>query len=250
MSEALADMDKLKVLVVEDHPTVQTLVKAVLEKNGNQVTVAGNAVEGERMALDNNYDMIVLDLRLPDGNGYDICSNIRTNEVTTPVLFLSAEHETDVKIRCLKVGGDDYLTKPFNSEELLARIEAILRRSSAPSSEIELSCDGVKTDLVNRKAYVNGEKIQLTNNEFNLLVYFLRNRNRVVSQEELAKKVWDIHFDTQTNYINVYISYLRKKMREKSEKEYIETVRKKGFIFNCGEKGEKGERVEKEEEGS
>jgi DNA-binding response OmpR family regulator len=231
--------DELDILVVEDDPTVRTLVKAVLEHQGNSVSVAETAVKGEEMALGNEYDMIILDLRLPDGNGYDICSNIRDREIKTPVLFLSAEHETDVKIECLKVGADDYLTKPFNSDELLARIEAIARRSSAQGAEKEITCGDLKVDLIAREMHINESEIQLTNNEFNLLVYLMRNRNRVISQEELAKNVWDIHFDTQTNYINVYISYLRKKIRENTEEEFIETVRKKGFVLRCPD-GKKG----------
>lgn len=226
---------KMEILVVEDDPAVQTLVKAVLSKNGLIPTVAGTAEEAEDKITNGEFGMIILDLRLPDGSGYDICSRLRDEGYTTPVLVLSAEHETDVKIKCLKVGADDYLTKPFNHEELLARIEAISRRSTSQQTDPDLACgnDEVRVDLVGRKAYVNDAEIHLTNNEFNLLVYFLKNQNRVISQEELAKNVWDIHFDTQTNYINVYISYLRKKMREKSDKQYIETVRKKGFVFNC-----------------
>jgi len=234
MSEESAMVVRKEVLIVEDDPTVQTLVKAILSRNGYQVSVTNTAVEGEKLATDNEYDIIVLDLGLPDGNGYDICFNIRNKGISTPVLILSAEHETDVKIKCLKVGADDYLTKPFDGEELIARIEAITRRSNNKGSENELSCGNlIKVDLVRREVKVNGSEVSLTNNEFNLLVYFMKNRNRVISQEELARNVWDIHFDTQTNYINVYISYLRKKIRDKVEGDFIETVRKKGFVFNC-----------------
>ena len=223
----------MKILVVEDDPSVRTLVKAVLEHNGNDVTTVDTATDGQAYAVEQNFDMIILDLGLPDGNGYDVCQYIRDNNVTTPVLVLSAETETDVKIKCLKVGADDYLTKPFNTEELVARIEAITRRSESKGGEQVLTCGDLKVDLLNREFTISGEKVQLTNNEFNLLVYFLKNRNRIITQDELAEKVWDIHFDTQTNYINVYISYLRKKIREYSENDYVETVRKKGFVFRC-----------------
>ncbi|MEX0823306.1 MAG: response regulator transcription factor [Balneolaceae bacterium] len=233
MSTSTDQNNGMNILVVEDDPTVRTLVKAVLEHRGNKVSVAETAAEGERLATENNFNMIILDLRLPDGNGYDICAAIREKEITTPVLVLSAEHETDVKIKVLNVGADDYLTKPFNSDELMARIDAIARRSASKGGEKELVCGQLKVDLIARKMILKGNEIDLTNNEFNLLVYFVKNKGRVISQEELAKNVWDIHFDTQTNYINVYISYLRKKMREFSETDYIETVRKKGFIFQC-----------------
>ncbi len=222
----------MNILVVEDDPSVRTLVKAVLEHNGNTVHTEDTAASGESSAMENEFDMIVLDLGLPDGDGYEVCKNIRDKNITTPVLILSGEQETDVKVKCLKVGADDYLTKPFNTEELIARMEAIKRRSESATDQL-LTCGELKVDLLKREFSINNEKVQLTNNEFNLLVYFLKNKNKIITQEELAEKVWDIHFDTQTNYINVYISYLRKKIREYSEVDYIETIRKKGFTFRC-----------------
>jgi len=222
----------MNILVVEDDPSVRTLVKAVLEHNGNTVHTEDTAASGESSAMENEFDMIVLDLGLPDGDGYEVCKNIRDKNITTPVLILSDEQETDVKVKCLKVGADDYLTKPFNTEELIARMEAIQRRSESATDQL-LACGELKVDLLKREFSINNEKVQLTNNEFNLLVYFLKNKNKIITQEELAEKVWDIHFDTQTNYINVYISYLRKKIREYSEVDYIETIRKKGFTFRC-----------------
>ena len=225
--------DSLDILLVEDDPSIRVLINAVLEKNGNRVTVATTAEEGQGRAMESEFDIIILDLRLPDGNGYDICHNIRKNQIRTPVLFLSAEHETDVKIKCLKVGGDDYLTKPFNNDELIARIEAITRRSLNPAVNNEFACGSLRVDLVGRKTFIGEQEILLTNNEFNLLVYLMKNKNRLVAREELAKNVWDIHFDTQTNYINVYISYLRKKIREHTSEKFIETVRKRGFVLKC-----------------
>ncbi len=222
----------MNILVIEDDPSVRTLVKAVLEHNGNSVETAETIHDGQALATEGNFEMIVLDLGLPDGDGYEMCKEIRDKGVTTPVLILSGEHETDVKVKCLKVGADDYLTKPFNTEELLARLEAIQRRTES-SGDQTLVCGELKVDLLKREFSVNGEVVQLTNNEFNLLVYFIKNKNRIITQEELAEKVWDIHFDTQTNYINVYISYLRKKIREHTETDYIETIRKKGFTFRC-----------------
>lgn len=223
----------MNILVVEDDPSVRTLVKAVLEHNGNTVHTEDTATSGQVSAIEGNFDMIVLDLGLPDGDGYEVCKNIRDRNVTTPVLILSGEQESDVKVKCLKVGADDYLTKPFNTEELIARMEAIQRRTESAGGDQYITCGELKVDLLKREFSINNEKVQLTNNEFNLLVYFLKNRNKIITQEELAEKVWDIHFDTQTNYINVYISYLRKKIREHTETDYIETIRKKGFTFRC-----------------
>lgn len=220
----------MNILVVEDDPSVRTLVKAVLEHNGNTVSTEDTVATGEKAAVEGNFDMIILDLGLPDGDGYELCKHIRDKNVITPVLILSGEQEADVKVKCLRVGADDYLTKPFNTEELIARLEAIQRRTEASGDQV-LSCGELKVDLLKREFMINSEKVQLTNNEFNLLVYFIKNKNKVITQEELAEKVWDIHFDTQTNYINVYISYLRKKIREHTETDYIETIRKKGFTF-------------------
>ncbi|MEX0608237.1 MAG: response regulator transcription factor [Balneolaceae bacterium] len=222
----------MNILVIEDDPSVRTLVKAVLEHNGNSVSTADNATDGEQMAGGNEFEMIILDLGLPDGDGYEVCKNLRAKNIATPVLILSGEQETNVKVKCLKVGADDYLTKPFNTEELIARLNAIKRRTENGGDQ-QLSCGELKVNLLRREFSIKNLKVQLTNNEFNLLVYFLKNRNRIITQEELAEKVWDIHFDTQTNYINVYISYLRKKIREHTENDYIETVRKKGFTFRC-----------------
>lgn len=222
----------MNILVVEDDPSIRTLVKAVLEHNGNSVSTEDTVLTGEKAAVEGNFDMIILDLGLPDGDGYELCKNIRDKNVLTPVLILSGEQEADVKVKCLRVGADDFLTKPFNTEELIARLEAIQRRTESSGDQV-LTCGELKVDLLKREFMINTEKVQLTNNEFNLLVYFIRNKNKVITQEELAEKVWDIHFDTQTNYINVYISYLRKKIREHSETDYIETIRKKGFTFRC-----------------
>lgn len=223
----------MNVLVIEDDPSVRTLVKAVLEKNEYEVDIADTAESGEEHASENSYDIIILDLGLPDGDGFDVCKSMRDQDITTPVLILSAEQETDVKIKCLRVGADDYLTKPFDTEELLARIEAISRRSGDVNGDRVLECGELQVNMLEREFRVNDTKVDLTNNEFNLLVYLLKKKNQIVTQEEIAENVWDIHFDTQTNYINVYISYLRKKIRGHSDSEYIDTVRKKGFIIRC-----------------
>jgi len=229
----MGKLDDLKILVIEDDPTVRLLVKKALEHHGGTISEAGTAEDGRNMAMERRYDMIVLDLRLPDGNGHDVCENIREKGVKTPVLILSADHETDVKVKNLNAGADDYLTKPFSIEELLARIEAIRRRSG--TEERELTCNELTIDVFERTMNINGVEVDLTNSEFGLLAYLVKNKGRVVSQDELAKNVWGIGFNTQTNYINVYVSYLRKKMRKHTDFEYIRTVRKKGFMVVCNE---------------
>jgi DNA-binding response OmpR family regulator len=220
----------MQVLVIEDDPTVQTLIKITLEQNEHDVVLANTAKVGEELALKHFSDIIILDLGLPDGDGYEICKKIREQQVTTPVLVLSGEKETDVKVKCLKVGADDYLTKPFDNSELNARIDAISRRSNS-ENEGRLTCGELVINLMDRSFTVNDEPVDLTNNEFKLLVYLMKRQDKIISSDEIAEKVWDISFDTQTNYINVYISYLRKKIRAHAQDTYIETVRKKGFII-------------------
>ncbi|HYW36035.1 MAG TPA: response regulator transcription factor [Balneolaceae bacterium] len=224
----------MQVLVIEDDPTMRALIQMILENNNHEVEVESTFESGKIRAMENSIDLVLLDLGLPDGNGYDICKSMREHGSTTPVLVLSAEKETDVKVKCLEVGADDYITKPFDNSELKARVKAIFRRSQETNHNSEvLRCGELEINLINRSFKVNDEKVELTNNEFDLLVYLIKRKNEVVSLEEIAQDVWDIDFDTQTNYINVYISYLRKKIRARSEHNYIETVRTKGFIIRC-----------------
>jgi DNA-binding response OmpR family regulator len=223
----------MRVLIIEDDPTTRTLIKMVLEKNEHSVILAETAKEGREYAYEKSNDMIILDLGLPDGDGYEICKSVREKQLTTPVLVLSGEHGTDIKVKCLEVGADDYLTKPFDNSELMARIGAISRRRNGTNHKEILTCGELEINLMDRSFLVNSIPVDLTNNEFNLLTYLLRNKNKIVSQEEIAKNVWDITFDTETNYINVYISYLRKKIRVLTENNYIETIRTKGFTIRC-----------------
>lgn len=222
----------MNILVIEDDEVVRTLVQRVLQKNNYTVSVAAEAEEGERLADKMNFDCIILDLALPDKNGLEVCKDLRARGNQTPILILSARKNIDTKVTGLHSGADDYLTKPFDNKELLARIEAITRRAAKGGDSHEhLSCGELQMNLLKREFAVSGKTVWLTNNEFNLMAYFLHNVDRVIDKEELADKVWGITFDTQTNFINVYVSYLRKKINEITPKEYIQTVRKRGFIL-------------------
>lgn len=230
----------MRILVIEDDDVVRTLVQRVLEKNGHEVYSAPEAETGEKLASQQHYDCIILDLALPDKSGLDVCSDLREKGIKTPILILSARKNIDTKVLGLSSGADDYLTKPFDNKELLARIDAITRRtrdiadggSSTFGSTTEiLRCGELELNLIKREFTINGNQVWLTNNEFNLMTYFIRNIDKVVEKEELADKVWGIKFDTQTNFINVYVSYLRKKISEETDREYIQTVRKRGFIL-------------------
>ncbi|MDG5766433.1 response regulator transcription factor [Balneolales bacterium ANBcel1] len=227
-------MDLMKILVIEDDRIVRTLVKHVLEKEGHEVSIAENGQSGEDIALNEEFDMIILDLGLPDKSGMDVCKTLRDSDVNTPILILSAYQNTDTKITGLNTGADDYLTKPFDNKELLARIDAIIRRVQKRDDTGNIfECGELKIDLVNRDFYVKDKKVLLTNNEFNLMAYFLKNPNRILDKDELTNNVWDINFDTNTNFLNVYISYLRKKIEEITPVNYIQTIRKKGFMLQC-----------------
>lgn len=221
----------MRVLVVEDEPAVQTLISAILEKNGHEVEMVDSADEAENIALQNKNDIIILDLGLPDGNGFDVCKKLRQKALTTPILILSGKQETDTKIKCLNAGADDYLTKPFDSSELIARLEAISRRSYGDHNKGKITCDELELNLIDRTLKVNGNPVTLTNNEFNMLAYMMEREGITLSRQKLSKDLWGIDFDTQTNYINVYISYLRKKIREYAHQKYIDTVRHEGFVF-------------------
>ncbi|MEX2641160.1 MAG: response regulator transcription factor [Balneolales bacterium] len=223
----------MKILVIEDDFVARSLIERVMNMHGHEVESVEHGMEGESRAIQNAYDCIILDLNLPDKDGIEVCRNIRANEVKTPILILSAHKTTDSKVAGLNTGADDYLTKPFENEELLARIEAVTRRTRDQVKGLNeyLQFGELKVDLIERIFTVNGERIWLTNNEFNLVAYFLKNPERVIGIDELTKNVWEMNFDSHTNFMNVYISYLRKKINEVTSKKYIRTVRKKGFIL-------------------
>jgi DNA-binding response OmpR family regulator len=230
----------MRILVIEDDDVVRTLIQRVLEKNGYEVTSVSQALQGEKYALEGAFDCIILDLALPDKNGLDVCNAIREAGVGTPILILSARKNIDTKVSGLTAGADDYLTKPFDNKELIARIQTITRRIRSTTETVSndnLTCGELKLHLIKREFTVKGTPVWLTNNEFNLIAYLMKNVDKVVEKEELADKVWGIKFDTQTNFINVYVSYVRKKINEVTDKDYIQTVRKRGFILKSNPDG-------------
>ncbi|MEX2641168.1 MAG: response regulator transcription factor [Balneolales bacterium] len=223
----------MEILVIEDDYFTRLMVEHVLANHGHKIESVELGQEGESKAIQNAYDCIILDLTLPDKNGIEVCRNIRASEVKTPILILSAHKTTDIKVTGLNAGADDYLTKPFENKELLARIGAVTRRTRDQVKELNeyLQFGELKVDLIERIFTVKGQNIFLTKNEFNLITYFLKNPERVIGIDELTKNVWEMNFDSHTNFMNVYISYLRKKINEVTSKKYIRTVRKKGFIL-------------------
>ncbi|MCH8556483.1 MAG: response regulator transcription factor [Balneolia bacterium] len=219
----------MKVLIIEDDEIIGNLVKQILQRKEYEPVLVDSGAEGEEKALNESYDCIILDLGLPDKDGLEICKNIRSAGIDTPLLILSAYDTVDTKVNGLSLGADDYLTKPFDSKELVARLQALLRRHEQGKTKDTFSCGELEINLLERKFTVNGNEVYLTNNEFDLMAYFLKNQNRTLTLNELAENVWDISFDTKTNYINVYLSYIRKKIKPYTKKKYFVTMRKQGF---------------------
>lgn len=224
----------MNILIIEDDDIIGTLVKQTLKRNGYHVNLVGSGIEGEQEALSHPYDCMILDLGLPDRDGLEICKNLRTAGNKTPLLILSAYDAINTKVDGLEIGADDYLTKPFENKELVARVQALIRRNRINESREILSFGELELNLLKRTFIVNGNEVSLTNNEFDLMAYFLRDPERVISADELAEKVWNFEVDRKTNYVNVYLSYIRKKIRKYSDKRYFITIRKKGFRLSPG----------------
>ena len=220
----------MRVLVVEDNPKIAEAVRAGLTEHGYAVDAALTGFEGEELAATEPYDAILLDLMLPDRDGIDVCRNLRRRKIATPIIMLTALSATEEKIDWLDAGADDYLTKPFEFDELLARLRALLRRGEATEAR-ELKCDDLVLDLYTRTVSRGETRAELSNKEYALLEYLMRNQNRVLSRAQIGEKVWDMSFETSSNVIDVYISALRKKIDRGFERELIHTVKGAGYRF-------------------
>lgn len=220
----------MRVLVIEDNPKMAAAVQRGLKENGFAVDVSHTGTEGEDLAASGTYDVILLDLMLPDRDGSEVCRNLRRRGVKTKVLMLTALSATQDKVGGLDAGADDYLTKPFEFEELLARIRALLRRGEASESRT-LRCEDLELDLYTRVASRGQEKVELSNKEFALLEYLMRNPNRVLSRTLIGEKIWDMSVEPTSNVVDVYISSLRKKVDRGHERELIHTIKGAGYRF-------------------
>ena len=222
----------MKILVVEDEPKVGSFIKKGLEEQAYEVDVAFDGLIGKKMVLAQAYDLIVLDVNLPHINGLELCKVIRVQGLRVPVLMLTALGTTDDKVMGFESGADDYLLKPFEFRELLARVRALLKRSSEPNQNLNvLRIDDLIVNLDEKSVKRAGKKIDLTAKEFSLLEYLLRNRGRVVSRADIAERVWEISFDTGTNVIDVYVNFLRKKIDKDFPKKLIHTVVGMGYVL-------------------
>lgn len=220
----------MRVLVVEDDIDLQRTLRRALEEDGHTVDVANDGLQGQTMAGDVSYDVLVLDRMLPHKEGQEIVRDLRLAGVSTPVLILSAKAETHQRIEGLNAGANDYLGKPFEKDELLARVRALWHgrdRNGGPVTRLQVG--DLEMDLLARTVHRAGSKIDLQPREFRLLEYLMRHAGQVVTRTMLLEKVWDYHFDPQTNVIDVHVSRLRSKIDRDFETQLLHTVRGSGY---------------------
>ncbi len=225
---------RLRLLVVEDEPDLAAAVRGRLKGEGYAVDVAADGEEALAFARAVRYDVIVLDLMLPRVSGFEVLRSLRAGGVTAPVLLLTARAAVEDKVRGLDAGADDYLTKPFAFEELLARIRALTRRDLADRAGTVLRVGDLELDTVARRVTRAGRSIELTAKEYALLEYLMRNPGQVLSRTQIADHVWDYDFDGYSNVVDVYIRYLRRKVDEGFDQRLIQTVRGAGYRLREG----------------
>lgn len=223
----------MNILVVEDDQRVAELIHRALTENGFTTTLAYDGLSGLKLAKQNEYDLIITDIILPKIDGLDLCKEIRSFQPEMPIIILTALGTTDDKVEGFDAGADDYLVKPFEMRELLVRIRAILKRNrkGTNSTGFILKYGDLEMNLHTKIVKRNEQEINLTPKEFKLLEFMLQNPERVLSRVEIAEKVWDTYFDTGTNFIDVYINYLRKKVDKDFDQKLIHTKSGMGFIL-------------------
>jgi two-component system copper resistance phosphate regulon response regulator CusR len=222
----------MRILVIEDERKVSNFLRQALEEERYAVDQAFNGEEGFTMATSCDYDLIVLDLMLPRKNGAQLLKDLREVRCRTPVLVLTAKDAVKEKVAVLDAGGDDYLTKPFSVEEFLARARALLRRG-ASDAEGPLRAADLTLNPVTREVTRGGRRIELTNKEYALLEYMLRNPGQILSRSQISEHVWNLSFDTETNVIDVYVAYLRQKIDKGETLQLIKTARGVGYLLSA-----------------
>ncbi len=222
----------MRVLVVEDETKVGSFIKRALEEENYAVDLCTDGARGLELGLSASYDLIVVDLMLPEVPGLDVIRRLRAEKVAAPILILTAQSQTDQKVKGLDAGADDYLTKPFAIDELLARVRALLRRGSAEAPSV-LQVDDLVLNPATREVTRGGQRLDLTAKEYALLEYFMRNAGRVLTRPMIAEHVWNLDFDTFTNVIDVYVNYLRNKVDKGRPRKLIQTVRGSGYVLKA-----------------
>lgn len=219
----------MRILVIEDDPTVGQFIKRGLEEQRWTVDLAENGNDGESLAITGDYDLVILDMRLPGKSGMAVLHDLRARNFQRPVLVLTAQDAVDAKVQTLRAGADDYVTKPFAFEELLARVEALARRPRAMASPVMQVAD-LTLDVDTREVRRGDTLIELTPKEYTVLEYLMRHHGRVMSRTLITEYAWGYHFDPGTNIVDVVINHLRKKIDADHDKKLISTVRGVGYV--------------------
>lgn len=219
----------MRILIVEDEPGIANFIRDGLVEEAFAVDTISDGNSGLRTALTNDYDLILLDWMIPGLSGIEVCRQIRKSDILTPIIFLTAKDTVQDTVFGLEAGANDYIRKPFEFEELLARIRVQLRTKEGEQSV--LTFEDIKMDLNTHQVFKNLKEISLTQKEFALLEFLIRNKNRVCTRTRIIEHVWDIHFDADTSVIDVYVNFLRKKLDSKESKSFIQTVRGVGYII-------------------
>lgn len=224
----------MRILIVEDNPKLAHATKVSLEQNGYCVHVAGTVEEGGALATTEHHDAIILDIRLPDGDGVTLCRELRRRGVTTPILMLTVLGSTADKVAGLDAGADDFVTRPFQTEELLARLRSLLRRSQATEGG-SLRSGGLVLEIAEHRVTLDGTPIRLSAKEFALLEYMMRNPGRLLTRTMIGESVWDMNFEPNSNVIEVYVANLRRKIDRVAGVQFIETLIGSGYRFREAE---------------
>jgi DNA-binding response OmpR family regulator len=220
----------IRILLVEDEKKLARTLERHLSREGYEIDFAFDGDEAKEKAHAHEYKLLILDLNLPKKSGYDVLYELRLQLNSTPVLILSARDKVEDRVKGLRLGADDYLVKPFDSSELMARVEALLRRSETTTGQYLTACD-LTMDLKDRKVLRGDNEIDLSPKEFALLEFFLRNKNQVLTRKRIAEQVWGYNFDTGTNLVDVYVYYVREAIDKGFPTKLINTVRGQGFIL-------------------
>ncbi|MFD2117657.1 response regulator transcription factor [Paenibacillus yanchengensis] len=229
-------MQRAQILVVDDDPRIISLLRRSLTFEGYETITADNGAEGLQVLLNKDPDLIILDVMMPQVDGWEVCRRVRESGSLTPILMLTAKDEVDARVKGLDLGADDYLVKPFALEELLARVRALLRRKTEKAEEVnKLTFEKLILDLDAREAIRDGRTIELTSKEYDLLYLFMNNPRRVLTRDNIMEKIWGYDFSGESNVLEVYIAMLRQKLEEGGETRIIQTVRGTGYVLR--EKG-------------
>lgn len=218
-----------RILLIEDEPKLGKVILEELRGQGYQVDLAADGLIAESFFKQNNYSLVLMDINIPHKSGFELCKEFRAIKKSIPILMLSALGEIHDKMEAFKLGADDYMVKPFHFDELFARLKVFLKRADLKDEDVKIIVDDLEIDFRNKTAVRSGVTVNLTAKEFTLLVLLARNRGKVISKQEILEKVWDLSFDTGTNTIEVYISFLRNKLDKPFETKLIHT--KPGFGY-------------------